>query len=144
LLLSVSHHIFTICQSVYCYCLSIIIILLWESLYYYHLSTTLFLPVNQQVCILSFSHSLSSMNTHTHTNIYIHTHTHLRGLTDCTLDHRSLPPEFESWREHIWRLFHLWLHLCTKVAVKHQSILYIYIYIYKPFSFSRSPIHYGS
>ena len=25
------------------------------------------------------------------------------------LDHRSLPPEFESWHGHIWRLFYLWL-----------------------------------
>jgi len=29
------------------------------------------------------------------------------------LDHRSLPPIFESRRGHIWRLFRLWLHLIT-------------------------------
>ena len=29
------------------------------------------------------------------------------------LDHRSLPPVFESWCGHIWRLFHLWLRLIT-------------------------------
>ena len=29
------------------------------------------------------------------------------------LDHRSLPPVFESRRGHIWRLFHLSLHLIT-------------------------------
>ena len=29
------------------------------------------------------------------------------------LDHRSLPPVFESWRGHIWRLFHLWLRFIT-------------------------------
>jgi len=29
------------------------------------------------------------------------------------LDHRSLPPLFESRRQHIWRLFHLWLHFIT-------------------------------
>jgi len=33
----------------------------------------------------------------------------LRGLTGSGLDHISLQPEFESRREHIWRLFHLWL-----------------------------------
>jgi len=27
--------------------------------------------------------------------------------------HRSLSPEFESRREHIWRLFHLWLRFIT-------------------------------
>ena len=29
------------------------------------------------------------------------------------LDHRSLPPMFESQHGHIWRLFHLWLHFIT-------------------------------
>jgi len=29
------------------------------------------------------------------------------------LDHRSLPPVFESRREHIWRMFHLWLRFIT-------------------------------
>jgi len=29
------------------------------------------------------------------------------------LDHRSLPPVFESQRGYIWRLFHLWLRLIT-------------------------------
>ena len=29
------------------------------------------------------------------------------------LDHRSLPPGFESQRGHIWRLFHLWLRFIT-------------------------------
>ena len=29
------------------------------------------------------------------------------------LDHRLLPPVFESWRGHIWRLFHLWLRFIT-------------------------------
>ena len=29
------------------------------------------------------------------------------------LDHRSLPPVFESRRGHIWRLFHFWLRLIT-------------------------------
>ena len=33
----------------------------------------------------------------------------LRGLVGSALDHRSLPPEFESWRRRIWRVFHLWL-----------------------------------
>ena len=32
----------------------------------------------------------------------------LHGLTGSTLDHRSLPPEFESQHEQIWRMFHLW------------------------------------
>jgi len=33
----------------------------------------------------------------------------LRGLVGSTLGHRSLPPKFESRRENIWRVFHLWL-----------------------------------
>ena len=33
--------------------------------------------------------------------------------SDSLLDHRSLPPVFESWRGHIWRLFHLWPHFIT-------------------------------
>jgi len=37
----------------------------------------------------------------------------LRGLTGSALDYRSLPPEFESRRGHIWRLFHLWLRFIT-------------------------------
>ena len=38
---------------------------------------------------------------------------HLCGLVSSVLDHRSLPPEFESWHGHICRLFHLWLHFIT-------------------------------
>ena len=30
-------------------------------------------------------------------------------LSGSVLDHRSLPPEFESWCGHIRRLFHVWL-----------------------------------
>jgi len=37
----------------------------------------------------------------------------LRGLVGSALDRRSLPPEFESRRRHIWRLFHLWLDFIT-------------------------------
>jgi len=37
----------------------------------------------------------------------------LCGLTGSVLDHRSLPPEFESRRGHIWRVFHLWPCLIT-------------------------------
>jgi len=33
--------------------------------------------------------------------IVIMTGGHLRGLTGSVLDHRSLPPGFESWRGHI-------------------------------------------
>ena len=29
------------------------------------------------------------------------------------LDHRTLPPVFESRRAHIWRVFHLWLRFIT-------------------------------
>ena len=29
------------------------------------------------------------------------------------LDHKSLPPEFESRRGNIWRVFHLWLRFIT-------------------------------
>ena len=29
------------------------------------------------------------------------------------LDHRSLPPVFESRHGHIWRAFHVWLHFIT-------------------------------
>ena len=34
-------------------------------------------------------------------------------LVGSALDHRSLPPEFESRRGHIWRVFHLWLRFIT-------------------------------
>jgi len=37
----------------------------------------------------------------------------LRGLVGSALDHRSLPPEFESRRGHIWRVVHLWLRFIT-------------------------------
>ena len=37
----------------------------------------------------------------------------LRGLIGSALDHRSLPPEFESRRGHIWMVFHLWLRFVT-------------------------------
>ena len=33
----------------------------------------------------------------------------LCGLTGSVLDHRSLPPQFESHYGHIWRVFHLWI-----------------------------------
>ena len=50
------------------------------------------------------------MVKHTHT----HTHTgRLCGLVGITYDYRSLPPEFEFWHGHIWRVFHLWFHLIT-------------------------------
>ena len=35
------------------------------------------------------------------------------GLTGSALDHRSLPPAFESRRGHIWRVFHLRLRFVT-------------------------------
>jgi len=38
---------------------------------------------------------------------------HLRRLVGRVLDHRSLPPEFESLRGHIWRVFHVWLRFIT-------------------------------
>ena len=38
-----------------------------------------------------------------------HSQKRLLGLTGGALDHRSLPPEFESRRGHIWRVFHPWL-----------------------------------
>ena len=47
------------------------------------------------------------------------THLHLLndgrlcGLTGSVLDHRSLPPVFESRRGDIWRVFHLWLRFIT-------------------------------
>jgi len=37
----------------------------------------------------------------------------LRVLVGSALDHRSLPPEFESRGRHIWRVFHLWLRFIT-------------------------------
>ena len=36
-----------------------------------------------------------------------------RGLTCSALDHRSLPPEFEFRRGHIWRVYHLSLRFIT-------------------------------
>jgi len=38
---------------------------------------------------------------------------HLHCLTGSVLDHRSLPPEFESRHGHIWRVFHLWICFIT-------------------------------
>ena len=37
----------------------------------------------------------------------------LCGLVSSALNHRSLPPEFESWRGHIWRVFPIWLRFIT-------------------------------
>jgi len=37
----------------------------------------------------------------------------LRGLTCGVLDHKSRPPEFDSWRGHTWSVFHLWVHFIT-------------------------------
>ena len=37
----------------------------------------------------------------------------LRGLVGSVLDHRSLPPEFESRRGHIRKVFHLRLRFIT-------------------------------
>ena len=37
----------------------------------------------------------------------------LCGLISSMVDHKSLPPEFESWCGHIWRVFHLWLCFIT-------------------------------
>jgi len=36
-----------------------------------------------------------------------------RGQIGSPLDHRALPPEFESRRGHIWKVFHLWLCFIT-------------------------------
>jgi len=38
---------------------------------------------------------------------------HLIGLVGSELDHRSLPPEFESRRWHSWRVCRLWLRFIT-------------------------------
>ena len=51
--------------------------------------------------------------TLTHTVIYLCLKRCVRGLVGSVLDHRSLPPVFESWHGHIWRLFHLWLCFIT-------------------------------
>jgi len=37
----------------------------------------------------------------------------VRGLVGSVWNHRSLPPEFELRRGHIWRVFHLWLRFIT-------------------------------
>ena len=42
-----------------------------------------------------------------------HVQGRLCGLVDRVLDHRSLPPEFESWHGCSWRLVHLWLRFIT-------------------------------
>ena len=49
----------------------------------------------------------------------------VRGLAGRALNHSSLPLEFEPWRRHIWRVFHLWFRFITfggrsKVTIKHQ------------------------
>ena len=56
----------------------------------------------------------------------------IRGLAGSALDHRSLPPELEHNRGHIWRVFHLWLcfitfggrtpHLTRQSGLLHQAI----------------------
>jgi len=38
---------------------------------------------------------------------------HLHGLNGSALDHRSLPPRFQSWHGHIGRVVHLRLCLIT-------------------------------
>ena len=43
----------------------------------------------------------------------VHIYRLLRGLTGSALAHRSLPPEFESRRWHIWRVFHRSLRFIT-------------------------------
>ena len=61
------------------------------------------------------------------------------------LDHRSLRRLFESWRGHIWRLFHLWPHFITfgghahlayhvhksgrKTSINHHHHHHCYIYL---------------
>ena len=48
--------------------------------------------------------------------VYIYIYTKCMGASwtsGSMLDHRSLPPMFESRCEHTWRLFHLWLRFIT-------------------------------
>ena len=85
---------------------------------------------NAWICIHTCSHAHSK---HTHMCTCMHVGA-LPWSSSSVLDHRSLPPVFESRRGHIWRLFRLSLRLITfgsrsahlaylvhKVAVKHQS-----------------------
>ena len=44
------------------------------------------------------------------------------------LDHRSLPPVFESRRGHVWRLFHLWIRFIT-FGGRSAHLAYL---VYKP------------
>ena len=65
----------------------------------------------------TLTHKCIVLSSHTH----IHTHTWLPYTlvgappwsSGSVLDHRSLPPVFESRRGHIWRLFRLSLRLIT-------------------------------
>ena len=70
----------------------------------------------------------------------------LSGLAVACLNHRSLPPVFESRRGHIWRLFHLLFRFvtfgggppCAGIIIIHIMLwfyIYIYIYIYIDFYF---------
>jgi len=52
---------------------------------------------------------------------------HLRGFVGSALDHRSLPPELESRRGHIWRVFKLWLRF---INFRARSV-YLAYHVYK-------------
>ena len=76
---------------------------LWKSHRFQHL----------HVCVCTFSVGKVYICTLMKIMIIMDGRKCLQCLTGSELDHRSLPPEFESRGGHIWRLFHLWLHLIT-------------------------------
>ena len=59
------------------------------------------------------SRLVSKINNDCHSNLSL-LFTDLRGLIGSVLDRRSLPPEFESWRGHIWRVFHFRLRIIPR------------------------------
>ena len=67
-------------------------------------------PTYRHIWVVPRRHSLALRVLDVKANIPLYW---LRGLTGSSLDHRSLPPEFESRSGHIWRLFHLWLCFIT-------------------------------
>jgi hypothetical protein len=47
----------------------------------------------------------------------------LHGLVGCSLEHRSLPAEFEYWCGHSWRVFHLGLSFRIGCRSAHLAYL---------------------
>ena len=72
-----------------------------------HISGGLYNNIGSEMCYDPCHQILTSID-------FCHIHIgHRFGLTGSALDHGTLPPEFESRRGHIWRVFHLLLRFIT-------------------------------